>query len=118
MLSRFHVFHFTLSLDRESSSTRFVFARPLGGPILGVVHPMSKYSVANLRATCRQHPACRCWITAKHADDDIAEGLARDLAVWLSEADRVTELDHWNSSISLRRRYGVNVRKVNKYALG
>ena len=50
--------------DRDVSSRRFAFFRPLGEKPLGHIHPMSKSSV-NLSATCKRHKNCSCWLTPK-----------------------------------------------------
>ena len=98
--------------DRDPSSSRRVFGRP-GGPALGTIHHMSKYSIVSLQARCN-NPShggkCRCWITPKESSGVHLQQLLKDLATWISAGDRVSGDEHGRMSVALRQACGHNVR--------
>ena len=90
--------------DRDVSSRRFAFFRPLGEKPLGHIHPMSKSSV-NLSATCKRHKNCSCWLTPKGYEVS-EDNVLRDLVTWLASADRLDASTHGDASVDLRIKYG------------
>ena len=88
-----------------------MFARPAAETTaLGLVHPMSKHSSVNLKATCKRHECCSCWITPRAESGVMAVDLLKDLSHWLSLADKVSAADHHKASRALRQAYGHAVK--------
>ena len=102
------------SQDREVSSLRNVIARRFGGPVLGVIRPMSYHSPVNLTADCRKHGrACGCWVTPRVSDwsargvNNLKEAVLRDMSQWLLDASDCPDMAaHQRLSEKVREKYG------------
>ena len=92
--------------DAEVSGYRWVLKRRNELRPLGVIHSMSKYSVVNLRAQCRRHPRCACWVTPKLRLEQRGTVL-KDLAFFfLSKADKLDADGHAELSRQIKTSYG------------
>ena len=71
--------------------------------LVGLFHQMS---LRSLKATCKMHPRCVCWLSG--VTDVFAT--ERDLVEWLAAASTTTAVAHLASATLLKRRYGMRVR--------
>ena len=90
--------------DRDVGTTVLLYvARPFGGVVLGSVSLVCK-NPQNLRAHCRRHKSCDCWLNPRELVG--ADRILRDLALWLSFADKESYGQHEVRSQALRLSYG------------
>lgn len=85
-------------------TTKWHFSELEGAAEVGLFHQVGPRS---LKATCRKHKSCVCWLS-KVTDLAVAE---RDLAEWLSKGGSVSRGEHDDLSRAIKIRYGMRVRQ-------
>lgn len=96
----------------DSIGARTDFVRANGNPNgpIGFIHRIGNSGV-NLKATCKIHDKCVCWVQPRvHCSDD---DVWRALVKWLASATAQTPQslsDHFQASVDVKRMFGMKPR--------
>ena len=92
------------------------FSSAANGSDVGRIHEMGAGS--SLKATCRVHQDCVCWVSLTHRSDDLGDKrlrLAADLREWLASAlpgqPHAQKCQHQERARTLKQSWGMRVRK-------
>ena len=64
---------------------------------------------SSLKATCKRHKSCQCWVT-KFTNGSLRFALLRDLLVWGAEGREFSEADHARTARDLKIEWGMKPR--------
>ena len=97
------------SVIRESAPHRYVTLDRAAGGFVGTMHNMGPYS---LKATCKQHRSCTCWVTLRgpRTNKEEFDSLEMDLICWLAHGLTDAAAEHRSRSVEVRRTKGMAVR--------
>ena len=99
----------TLGVEEQRvTGKRFDYFTTQGQKRIGMVHKMGDpgrgNDVENLKATCKLHKGCTCWVHPRTPFGGTV--VLKDLIEWLQKGTECDENCHWNLSVAVRRKYG------------
>ena len=102
--------------DQEVTNRRVVLAKKGQPGNIGIIHCMMDPHGLNLRATCKLHNKCKCWVQPKPSSGWSHFGLLSELVKWLLKSEHMDGLAHDEASVALRLRCGHQVRSRKRQA--
>ena len=75
-----------------------------------LIHSIARaYDGMSIKATCKLHPRCGCWMTRVVRGAEVLR-LLQDYMDWFVAGRGASEQDHWRMSQQLKRSYGMHIK--------